>query len=455
MKDKKEPRPDAEAEANLRESYEKAVGERDKAEAEIEEMSKEIEGLKKKLGTVENALGGLVSNLQHEVDVREAKIHKLEDEVEVVHHDVEPSEGGKFPVKRRGNDEVSNALSQVEWGTQQKKSYSPDRSFEDLLTESRKRKEQWDTAHQGGTEWEQEEVDEVRSSSGMKWLLALGGVAVVGAGIASVMLWLSNESAAGTDHANEAGMSSKGDQMEEAIEKKLKEELRRSEEISEFFKAFLATESLKDKAEMCLHPKRALLHMTEYHERYENIPRDFEELKLDKDKVALGSGREAWKVTIKHDGEREPRVAFVFEANDGKYLIDWESYARFQKKPWEEFLNTHSVEPQTMHLLVGTGADEHPDYPAEKYYGVRVRGWEEDAYRWSLAFIPKDNPKAQAFIGKMNKVPDNVDAHGLPYRFEHYILKVRHSDNEEDPLHTLIIEDIVSEDFIYPEDLAE
>lgn len=455
MKKRKDSQPERKEVESLRESYEKAVDERDKAEAEKDTMSKTIDELKQKLGSVENALGGLVSNLQHEVDVREAKIHKLEDEVEVIHsgenypHDVPP-----LAEAARDDD---HALSHLEWGTQPKKSYSPDRSFEDLLEESRKRKEQWEVTRKQNTGWDEEEANEVRSSTGMKWLLALGGVAVVGIGVSAVLLWLSNGSAAGSADQSSAGNvgGASGDQMEKAIEQELKEAEHRKEEITKVLKEFLLEDDLEAKAAFCYQPRRTLAHMAVYYEKHKDDPRDFESIKVSERAEPMPNGRDAWRLTIKHEEQKEPRVTFVYKAGGGGYEIDWETYVRYQEVPWEEFLDSHSLEYQNMHVLVGAGADEHPDYPADEYYGVRIRGWEEDAYRWSLAFIAKDHPDAQAFIGKMNKVPDSVDAHGLPYRFEHYILRVRHANAEDDPLHPLMIGEIISDNFNYPEDLPE
>ncbi|SHJ16260.1 hypothetical protein SAMN02745181_1341 [Rubritalea squalenifaciens DSM 18772] len=427
--------------AELRASYEKVLKERDVATSKLEETKEAIEALKKKHGNLEHVLGDLVSGLQQEVDRRDARIHKLEDHGEEAEHD-------------EGGDLVGAQSSYLGVGQQ-----TPEQAFQDLLAESGLVRSRGEGARSLGDTWEDEE-DEVRGSSGMKWLLILGGVAVLGVGVAAAQLWL-GEGGKESDNSNVSGAvfgDASGEEIERLIEEQLKASKNRAETVQKLFKSFFEEQDLEAKSAMCVNPRRTMQHMRDLVDRgVAAIPAEteIEELKVAENQIILPDGNKAWKVSLRLQGETDQRVTYVYELEDGELMIDWETFVRYQSIPWEEFIDAKPSGVHEMHVLVGTGGDESSEYPLGKYFGVRLRGWDHGAARWVQAYMPRDHPDAASFTSKLSNLSESADAYGLPYQYAHYVLRVRYSSDEQNSLKTLMIDSVVSDSFTYQSDLEE
>lgn len=202
------------------------------------------------------------------------------------------------------------------------------------------------------------------------------------------------------------------------------------DEARENVRRFLTAESFEDYADLIRFPDQVMPLVREYYRshRYEPIaPRSVESdgrSQIANDLISI-------TVTMP-DFSKKPIALQVTE--EGRSLIDWESWVSYCERPWDDFLANRITEETLVRVRVSGSAYFNYGFQDDKWRCYRLERPDDEAV--AFGYLPLDSPMH-------TQLPSHFRSEGS------YILKVRFPEEATSP-DQVIITDFLTEGWVFP-----
>ncbi len=329
----------------------------------------------------------------------------------------------------------------------EKKAYSPNKSFMDLLNDSERRNKLQSRADLESSWTTGPKLrNEMRSNKGGKrntFITFVFAVIVVGCLSIVCYLYLKQPS-------NSSGKLETKDQgnEEQPVNKDLpslpivsdldNSSGQISKKVTDLMKDFYQSEDLKHKASLCRLPNRTLADMKTL-DANSNQSYEIKNVEIAPDTINKGVIKlMQTKITLEKDGVEELKYAYFTKDDSGIVKLDWHGFVGYEPMSWKGYLVSKDASSFVWHLNILMNGDLHPDYTDDKFIAINVRSWNPLAADSTNAMLSKEDPNYKKLLGAFQSGQKS------------FIFKVRHLG---DIANSLVIEEIVSLNEFYENDI--
>lgn len=344
-----------------------------------------------------------------------------------------------------------------------KKAYSPNRSFSDLLDENERRKvettpkdpeKQWDELD---AQLDEDLVEEEKGSLKPLFYGSIAAGLLIGAPLTYLYYTAkdggdsgqqpdsiadSTGGATGTQSNvpssnNNSIIPDNGSESDSVIDLSSTET---NDKVLTLLQEFHDAKDFKSRSKLCRLPNRTLKDMKLYalsnkqDHTVEKVELQPQPLKRNGLTFIVAA------VEGKLDGATFTKDAYFMQNDKGELLLDWHNYVNYESAPWDKFLNfDDNKESQDWHVVLKPEANDHDDFPPEKFGSFKVNSWNPDSYGSAYVYLSIEDPMYDQLMDAYNKDKQKK-----------FILRLKHTG---DGSLALIVEEVISLSEFYLTDI--